>query len=94
MKEAVTDGIKRALKNLGDQFGLGLYDAERRSDIERRRGLTTDVGVKKAVWELAREKTGLDKPTAAQVAKAFGRTAAELNEIETLRQILVDEGML
>ena len=25
-KEAVTDGLKRALKNLGDQFGLCLYD--------------------------------------------------------------------
>jgi hypothetical protein len=94
MKEAVSDGVKRALKNLGDQFGLGLYDAERRGDVERRRGLTTDAGIKREVWKIAREKTGKDKPSAAEVAKAFGRKAAELNEPAVLRQILADEGVL
>lgn len=94
MKEAVSDGVKRALKNLGEQFGLGLYDAERRADVEARRGLTTEAGRKRTVWKLAREKTGKDKPTAAEVAKAFGRKAADMNEPQTLVDILTEQGLL
>jgi len=86
--------VKRALKNFGDQFGLGLYDAERRNDVERRRGLNTDAGIKREVWKIARERTGKDKPTAAEVAKVFERKATELNDAAVLRQILVDEGLL
>jgi recombination DNA repair RAD52 pathway protein len=94
MKEAVSDGVKRALKNLGDQFGLGLYDAERRADVERRRGLTTDAGIKREVFRIAKERLGVDKPSAKQVAEVFGRKATDLNEPTVLRQILVDEGAL
>ena len=35
-KEAVSDGIKRCLKNFGDQFGLGLYKKEERASGRRR----------------------------------------------------------
>jgi len=94
MKEAVSDGVKRALKNLGDQFGLGLYDAERRADVERRRGLNTEAGIKREVWKIARERTGKDKPTAAEVAKTFGRKAGELADVTVLREILEQEGAL
>lgn len=94
MKEAVSDGVKRALKNLGDQFGLGLYDAERREDVERRRGLKTDAGVKREVWKIARERTGKDKPTAKEIAALFGVDPGTLTEPVTLRQILVNEGVL
>lgn len=34
MKESETDAMKRALKNFGDQFGLALYDEERRKMLE------------------------------------------------------------
>lgn len=94
MKEAVSDGVKRGLKNLGDQFGLGLYDAERRADVERRRGLSTDAQIKREVWKIAKERLGKDKPTAKEVAEVFGREAGALQESSTLRQILVDEGIL
>ena len=39
IKESETDGLKRALKSLGKQFGLGLYD----KDIEVKEAYTTAV---------------------------------------------------
>ena len=94
MKEAVSDAVKRALKNLGDQFGLGLYDAERRGDVERRRGLTTAAGQKREVFKIARERTGKDKPSVKEIAELFGVEPGELTEPATLTQILVSEGVL
>lgn len=90
MKEAVSDGVKRALKNLGDQFGLSLYDKEARAAIEASAKLAngSDAALKKAVWSKAKEALDADKPTAAQIAKHFGVKAADLNERETLLAIL------
>lgn len=94
MKEAASDGLKRALRSLGDQFGLGLYDAERRADVERRRGLTSDAAVKKEVWKIAKDRTGKDKPSLAEVAAVFDREPNEITDVAVLRQILTDEGVL
>jgi recombination DNA repair RAD52 pathway protein len=94
MKEAVSDAVKRALKNLGDQFGLGLYDAERRGDVERRRGLTTAAGKKREVFKIARERTAKDKPTVKEIAELFGVDPGDLTDEATLTQILVNEGAL
>jgi len=33
MKEAVTDALKRALRTFGDQFGLALYDKEKKNVV-------------------------------------------------------------
>lgn len=89
-KEAVTDGIKRALKNFGDQFGLSLYDKEALKDIEKRAKLAnaTDARLKKMVWTAAKKELDTETPTAAQVAKHFGVKAADLAERETLLEIL------
>lgn len=90
MKEAVSDGVKRALKNLGSQFGLDLYDKEARIAIEKRAKLVngTDAALKKAVWAQAKEELGTESPTAAQIAKHFKVKAADLNERPTLLGIL------
>lgn len=89
-KEAVTDGLKRALKNFGDQFGLSLYDKDALKDIEKRAKLAnaSDARLKKMVWTAAKKELDTDTPTAAQVAKHFGVKAAALSERETLLEIL------
>lgn len=89
-KEAVTDALKRALKNFGDQFGLSLYDKGALKDIEKRAKLAnaTDARLKKMVWMQAKKELDVETPTAAQVAKQFGVKAADLAERETLLGIL------
>lgn len=89
-KEAVTDALKRALKNFGDQFGLSLYDKAALKDIEARAKLAnaTDARLKKMVWTKAKKELDVETPTAAQVAKHFGIKAADLAERETLLGIL------
>lgn len=54
VKEAVTDGIKRALRSFGNSFGLALYDKRRRH-----------VGVSEAAMPFAMELDALE-PAAAQ----------------------------
>jgi DNA recombination protein Rad52 len=90
MKEAVSDGVKRALKNLGDQFGLSLYDKEARKELEGRAKLAngSDASLKKAVWAKAKEALGEDGLTAAKIAKHFGVKTADLQERSTLLTIL------
>ena len=96
MKEAVSDAVKRALKNLGSQFGLDLYDKEARKDIERRSALAkaTPAKLKQEVWKIAKAALGKDKPTAKEVAAHFGVKAGDLPDEETLRGILRKEGLL
>lgn len=56
MKEAETDAMKRALKNFGDQFGLALYDEDRRKLLE---GSANQEEIDAAVVELV--ERGADK---------------------------------
>lgn len=46
MKESETDAMKRALKNFGDQFGLLLYDEDRRKLLE---GSASDAEISDAI---------------------------------------------
>lgn len=96
MKEAVSDAVKRALKNLGSQFGLDLYDKEARKDIERRSALAkaTPAKLKQEVWKIAKTALGKDKPTAKEIASHFGVKAGDLAEESVLRDILRKEGLL
>lgn len=94
-KEAVSDALKRALKNLGDQFGLGLYDAKRRADVERRAKVGSSVAaMKRAVMQLATERLGREPEKVSEVSKLFGVRVADLQEEDVLRRILTDEGLL
>lgn len=49
VKESETDAMKRALKNFGDQFGLALYDEDRRKLLE---GSANQEEIAAAVAEL------------------------------------------
>jgi DNA repair and recombination protein RAD52 len=96
MKEAVSDGVKRALKNLGDQFGLSLYDKEARAEIEARAKLASSpvTTLKKRVWTIAKDELGKETPTAKQVAAHFKVDAADLAERDVLLKILTDRGLV
>lgn len=96
MKEAVSDGVKRALKNFGDQFGLSLYDKEALKAIESQSKLAnaTPARLKREVMKLAREKTGKDRPSQKEVAAAFEASVADLAEVETMKKILREAGLL
>lgn len=96
MKEAVTDGLKRALKNLGEQFGLSLYSEEGRGEIAARaKLLASETALKNEVWRIAKVRLEKDKPTAVEVAQLFGlKKAGDLTDRATLVKILEGEGAL
>lgn len=94
-KEAVSDGIKRCLKNYGDQFGLVLYDKKGREALERRKRVGESVAsMKREVWEIAKKKLGVETPKGGDVAKLWKVKVADLGERETLEAILKEEGVL
>ena len=95
LKSAVSEALKNAAKN-GFGIGLELWDAEYRKTLDSRRALLggSEAALKREVFRIARDKTGLDKPTGAQVAKVFGRKAGELADPAVLREILEGEGLL
>lgn len=92
LKTAQAEALKKACHQFG--IALELWDADHRKKLDKQRSLTTDTAIKREVFAIARERTGKDKPTAAEVAKVFGRKTAELGDPEVMRQILVDEGLL
>lgn len=95
LKSAVSEAIKNAAKN-GFGVGLELWDEEYRKTLDTKRALIggSEAALKREVFKIARDKTGLDKPTGAQVAKVFGRKAGELADPAVLREILEGEGLL
>jgi hypothetical protein len=93
-KTALAEAIKKA----GHQFGIALYlwDPAARVRAEKLKELAggSEVALKKEVFSIARERTGKDKPTAAEVAKVFGVKTGDLADKATLQKILTDEGLL
>lgn len=94
VKSANSEAMKNAAKN-GFGVALELWSEEHRQDLARQRTLRGNpAALKKAVWALAQTKTGKDKPSLADVAKAFKVDAADLTEVATLEAILEGEGLL
>jgi hypothetical protein len=95
VKSANSEAMKNAAKN-GFGVGLELWDEEYRKTLDTRRQLASgsEAALKRAVMQLAREKTGLDRPGPKQVAEVFGRKTGELADADVLRSILEDEGLL
>jgi len=92
-KEAVTDGVKRCLRYLGDQFGLSLYDKESSQmtmaeiqetrmvsadELEKLRALYTDRGISDE-WVLeALEAYGLRADSVTEMTFGQWQTAFTL----------------
>lgn len=93
-KSANTEAIKNAAKN-GFGVGLELWDADYREGLGAKRRLLagSEQAMKQAVWKLAQERDPNAK-TGAQVAALFGLKAGDLNDKDTLKKILEDEGVL
>lgn len=95
-KEAVSDAVKRCLRYLGDQFGLGLYSADGREAVAAaRQAMDAVPNLKAQVYELALEQIPGAKekpPTSAAVAKFFGVKTADLQQLDVLRKIVAEHG--
>ena len=93
-KTALAEGIKKAWHQAG--VALYLWDPEARAAVERKKRLAggSEAALKQEVWKIAKERLGKDRPTAAEVATVFDVKPNDLADADTLRQILVREGML
>jgi hypothetical protein len=95
---AAKTALAEAIKKAGHQLGVALYlwDGDKRNRVNKAMKLANanDTVLKQEVFKLGRERTGKDKPTAADIAKAFGVKPGDLTDRETLEKILRDEGLL
>ena len=95
VKYAITEALKNAAKN-GFGIGLELWDKEYRETLaQQRRALGgSESALKSMVFDIAKTKLGVSKPTAAQVAGLFDVSTGDLSEADTLRGILEAQGIL
>jgi hypothetical protein len=93
-KTALAEAIKKAAHQLG--VALYLWDPAARARAEKLKALASgsEVALKREVVAIAKERTGKDKPTAAEIAAVFGVKAGDLADKATLQKILTDEGLL
>lgn len=91
--KALKTAQAEALKKAAHQFGIALelWDETHRDRLELMRSLGSDKAVKSKVLKIAKDKLGVESPSAAQVAKAFDRKTAELADPAVLREILLAE---
>lgn len=96
--KALKTALAEALKKAAHQYGVALYlwDPAGRKRAERAKSLASgsEAALKKEVFAIARERTGKDKPTAAEVAACFDVKAGDLSDKDTLTEILTKEGVL
>jgi len=96
--KAIKTAQAEALKKAAHQFGIALelWDEEHRAKLDKQRKLVgaSEAVLKQEVFKIARERTGKDKPTAAEVAKTFSKKAGELADADVLRSILEAEGLI
>jgi DNA recombination protein Rad52 len=88
-KEAVTDGLKRALRTFGNQFGLALYDKQKTNvgvpsiadkDLDQIKALVEQLGMNPVVLCEAYNVKSLDKLTEKQGANAINKLNLSLKE--------------
>ena len=92
LKSANTEALKNAAKN-GFGVGLELWDKEYRETLSAQRRLLAgdEQAAKQAVWDIAKAAGANDS---AAVAKHFDVSVGDLSDIEVLRDILKNEGVL
>lgn len=83
VKEAVTDAMKRTLRNFGNQFGLALYDKEQRN-VERLPDYAQVSAAYKLVPEALRETA---KKRMAEIISANGFTQLKEADGKTLKEV-------
>lgn len=95
VKSANTEALKNAAKN-GFGVGLELWDKEYRETLgQQRRALAgSEAALKSMVFDIAKERLGKAKPTQAEIATLFGVEPGDLSDADTLKDILVGEGLL
>jgi len=95
VKSANTEALKNAAKN-GFGVGLELWDKEYRETLsQQRRAIEgNEAALKAMVFDIAKQKLDIAKPTAKQVAEVFNVTAGDLSEASVLKKILYDQGIL
>lgn len=95
VKSANTEALKNAAKN-GFGVGIELWDKEYRETLgQARRALAgNEAALKSMVYDIAKERLGIARPSQAQVAEVFNVTAGDLSDAATLQNILRDEGRL
>lgn len=94
MKTALAEAIKKAFHQAG--VALYLWDSATRDRIEQKKKLAggSESALKQAVFALAKEKLGKDKPTASEVAKSVGLKVGELADKDALVRVLTEAGVL
>jgi hypothetical protein len=94
MKTALAEALKKAFHQAG--VALYLWDPAQRDEVAAKSKWAgaTLAAKKKEVQRLAKVKLDVEKPSAKQVAEAFGFTAADLAEDATIDAILKAEGLL
>jgi hypothetical protein len=94
MKTALAEAFKKAWHQAG--VALYLWDPAARDEVASKSkwATATLAAKKKEVKRLAAAKLDVENPTAKQVAEAFGFTAPDLAEDETIDAILKAEGLL
>lgn len=88
---AAKTALAEAIKKAGHQFGIGLYlwDPEARAEVTAQMKQAAKPGeVKAKIYELAQQKTGIEKPTPADIASAFELSVEDLKNIDTLVKVL------
>jgi DNA repair and recombination protein RAD52 len=83
VKEAVTDAMKRTLRNFGNQFGLALYDKDQKN-VERLPDIAQVNAAYKLVPEALRETA---KKRMAEILSANGFTQLKEADGKTLKEV-------
>lgn len=98
LDKALKTALAEALKKAAHQYGIALelWDEDHRKEIDKanKRAKMTPAQLKQEVWKIGKSRVQKANPTAADVAKVFGVTVADLQEEATLKRILEEEGKL
>jgi hypothetical protein len=95
VKSANSEAMKNAAKN-GFGVALELWDADHRKNLEvaRRAAGGSEQALKKAVFDLAKERLGKSRPTLVEVATLFGQDPEDMSDPQVLGAILEREGVV
>jgi len=92
IKEAVTDGLKRTAKNLGQSFGLALYDKEQKNVIHEEKEVQNGPKANPSVVAKGNQLEGVSGELKAAVSAAKDRATTN-KLISATSKVIVDKGV-